>query len=278
MTSHTRELPGGDEMPLVGAGTWNLSGETATESVRTALNAGYRHVDTAEGYHNERAVAEGIAAADVEREDIFLTSKVLPSNLHYESVLEACEDSLDRLGTDYLDLYLIHWPNPTISLRETLSAMERLQEEGKVRNVGVSNFSTYQLMFALRVSDVPIAVNQVEFHPWLDQSDLLAYCGEHDVVLTAAAPFARTEVLEDPTIQDIAETYDRTPAQVVLRWQVQQGVVTIPKSSTPAHIRSNFEVLDWELDAEDVARVDDIETEKRIYMIDLDDDTYGIPR
>lgn len=263
-------------MPLVGFGTYALGGETVTESVRTALDAGYRHVDTAEGYRNERAVAAGMERYD--REDVFLTSKVLPKNLHYESVLEACEASLDRLGTDYLDLYLVHWPNPTISLRETLAAMERLHEAGKVRNVGVSNFSKYQLMFALHVADVPIAVNQVEFHPWFYQADLLEYCEDNDVVLTAAAPLARTDVLDDPTIRDVAEAYDRTPAQVVLRWQVQKGVATIPKSSTPDHIRSNLGVGGWELDEEDVRRIDDTDTEKRVYMVGLDDDIYGVPR
>jgi diketogulonate reductase-like aldo/keto reductase len=276
MSIPTRELPGGDEMPLVGFGTYALGGETVTESVRTALDAGYRHVDTAEGYRNERAVAAGMERYD--REDVFLTSKVLPKNLHYESVLEACEASLDRLGTDYLDLYLVHWPNPTISLRETLAAMERLHEAGKVRNVGVNNFSKYQLMFALHVADVPIAVNQVEFHPWFYQADLLEYCEDNDVVLTAAAPLARTDVLDDPTIRDVAEAYDRTPAQVVLRWQVQKGVATIPKSSTPDHIRSNLGVGGWELDEEDVRRIDDTDTEKRVYMVGLDDDIYGVPR
>lgn len=276
MNVPTRTLPSGVEMPQVGAGTWNLGGETVKESVRTALDAGYAHVDTAEGYKNEAEIGEALAEYD--REDVFLTSKVLPSNLHYESVLEACEASLDRLGVDYLDLYLIHWPNPTISLRETIHALERLHEEGKVENIGVSNFTKYQLMFARRVADVPIAVNQVEFHPWLNQADLLQYCDDNDIVLTAAAPLARTEVLDDPVVRDVAEKYDRTPAQVVLRWQIQKGIVTIPKSSTSEHIRSNFEVGDWELDAEDAARIDDIDTEKRVYMIDVDDETYGIPR
>ncbi|SFG55904.1 Aldo/keto reductase [Halopelagius inordinatus] len=276
MNIPTRTLPSGVEMPQVGAGTWDIGGETVKESVRTALDAGYAHVDTAEGYKNEAEIGEVLAEYD--REDIFLTSKVLPSNLHYESVLESCEASLDRLGTDYLDLYLIHWPNPTISLRETIQALERLHEEGKVKNIGVSNFTKYQLMFARRVADVPIAVNQVEFHPWLNQDDLLQYCDDNDIVLTAAAPLARTEVLDDPVVRDVAEAYDRTPAQVVLRWQIQKGIVTIPKSSTPDHIRSNFEVGEWELDAEDAARIDDIDTEKRVYMIDVDDETYGIPR
>jgi len=262
-------------MPMVGFGTYDLDGGTATESVRTALGAGYRHVDTAEGYRNERAVAEGMAGHD--REDVFLTSKVLPSNLHYESVLEACEASLERLGTDYLDLYLVHWPNPAISLRGTLAAMERLHEEGTVRNVGVSNFSRYQLMFARRVCDVPIAVNQVEFHPWLYQADLLEHCEENDVVVTAAAPLARTELFEDSVLRDVAEEYGRSPAQVALRWQLQKGVVTIPKSSTPEHIRANHDIFDWELAPEDAERIDDIDTQRRVYMIDLDDEIYGVP-
>ncbi|PSP85667.1 aldo/keto reductase [Halobacteriales archaeon QS_1_68_17] len=272
----TRTLPSGDEMPLVGFGTWDIDESAVGDAVRTALDAGYTHVDTAEGYKNEAGIGPAIAEHD--REDLFLTSKVLPSNLHYESVLEACEASLDRLGTSYLDLFLIHWPNPTISLRETLDAMARLHETGKVRNVGVSNFTRYQLMFARRVSDVPIAVNQVEFHPWLYQADLLAYCEENDIVLTAAAPLARTRVLDDDTIASIAAEYDRSPAQVVLRWQVQKGVVTIPKSTTPAHIRANLDVFDWELDPADVERIDAIERSERIYMIDLADETYGIPR
>lgn len=276
MSIPTKTLPSGDEMPQLGIGTWNVEGAAATKTVRTAIETGYTHVDTAEGYLNEAEVGEAIAEFD--REDLFLTSKVLPPNLHYESVLESAEASLDRLGTDYLDLYLIHWPNPTISLRETLSAFEVLHEEGLVRNVGVSNFSTYQLRFAQWISDVPIAVNQVEFHPWFYQDGLLEYCEANDIVVTAAAPLARTEVLDDPVIEDIAADYDRTPAQVVLRWEIQKGVVTIPKSTSPDHIRDNFEVFDWNLDEADVARIDDLETERRLYNIDLDDPVYGIPQ
>jgi diketogulonate reductase-like aldo/keto reductase len=275
MTVPTQTLPSGDELPRLGIGTWNLDESTARESVRTALAAGYTHVDTAEGYRNETGVGEGLAEAD--REDVFLTSKVLPSNLHYESVLSACEATLDRLGTDYLDLYLIHWPNPAISLRETFDALERLHDEGLIRNVGVSNFSRYQLLFAQRVSDVPIAVNQIEFHPWLYQADLLEYCRDNDIAVTAAAPLARTEVLSDPEIQNVAAKYGKSPAQVVLRWEIQKGVVPIPKSSSAEHIRANLDVFDWELDDEDVARIDEIDTRKRVYMIDLDDEIYGIP-
>lgn len=274
-TVPTRSLPSGDEIPVVGAGTWDIGGDAVEESVRTALDLGYTHVDTAEGYKNEAEIGEVLSEYD--REDLFLTSKVLPSNLHYDDVLESLEASLEKLGTDYLDLYLIHWPNPAISLRETLHALERAHEEGLIRNVGVSNFSKYQLMFAQKVADVPIAVNQIELHPWYYREDLLEYCHEHDIVVEAAAPLARTELFDDPVVSDIAETYEKTPAQVALKWAVQKDVVVLPKSTSESHLRQNIDLFGWDLDADDIARIDDIDRMDNVYMIDLDDDTYGIP-
>ena len=192
----TLTLPSGDELPQIGFGTWNIEGETLESGLRAALDTGYAHVDTAEGYKNEAEIGEVLAEYD--RDDVFLTSKVLAKNLNYDSLLGSCRDSLDRLGTDYLDLYLIHWPNPAISLRESLDAMATLHDEGLVRNVGVSNFSAYQLSCAHHVSDVPIAVNQIEFHPWFQRPNLVEYCRETDTVVEAAAPLARTDVvLED---------------------------------------------------------------------------------
>jgi diketogulonate reductase-like aldo/keto reductase len=266
----TRQLQSGDEIPIVGAGTWDLSGD----EVGKALDVGYTHIDTAEGYHNEAEIGEVLASYD--RDDLFLTSKVLPSNLDYESVLESLEASLERLGTDHLDLYLIHWPNPAISLRETLAALERAHEEGLIRNVGVSNFSSYQLMFAQRIADVPIAVNQIEFHPWYYREDLLAYCQDNDIVVEAAAPLARTEFLDDPILTEVATEYDRTPAQIALKWAVQKDVVVLPKSSSDAHLRQNRDLFGWELAPEDVERLDGIESMENVYMIELDDETYGI--
>ena len=270
-------LPSGDEMPRVGAGTWDLAGDTVRESVRAALDAGYTHVDTAEGYMNESAIGDAIA--DYDRDDLFLTSKVLPSNLNYDSVIEACEDSLDRLGTDYLDLYLVHWPNPAISVRETLRGMARLRERGLVCNVGVSNFSAYQLSCARHVADVPIAVNQIEFHPWFQRPDLVEYCRETDTVIEAAAPLARTEIFEDETVQELAETYDRTPAQVVLRWAIENDVVVLPKSTSPDHVRENLDLFDWELDAADRRRLDEADRDHPVYDFPTRDwsrDVYGI--
>lgn len=276
MSTPTVTLPSGDELPQVGAGTWQLRGDTARDSVTAALDAGYTHIDTAEGYRNEAALGDAITASAVDRDDLFLTSKVLAKNLDYESVLAACEASLERLGTDYLDLYLVHWPNPAISLRETLDAMATLHDQGKVRNVGVSNFSAYQLSAAHHISDVPIAVNQIEFHPWYFREDLLSYCRDHDIVVEAAAPLARTEYLDDPVVTDIAEKYDVTPAQVALKWELEKGAVVLPKSTSEAHLRQNLDLFDWDLAPEDVERIDGIDVMENVYMIDVDDETYGI--
>jgi diketogulonate reductase-like aldo/keto reductase len=277
MTVPTQTLPSGDELPQVGYGTWNIGGETVKEGVRAALDAGYGHVDTAEGYSNEAEIGE--ALADYDREDVFLTSKVLAKNLNYDSVIESCRDSLDRLGTDYLDLYLIHWPNPAVSLRETLNAMATLHDEGLVRNVGVSNFSAYQLSCAHHISDVPIAVNQIEFHPWLQRPDLVEYCRETDTVVEAAAPLARTEVFEDEAVQQLADEYDRHPAQVVLKWAVERDIVVLPKSSSPDHVESNLDLFGWSMADEDLETLDGRDRDEPVYdhpARDWSSDVYGI--
>ena len=275
MTIPTKTLPSGAELPALGLGTYDLGDDTA-ESVRAALDAGYAHIDTAEGYHNEAAI--GDALAEYDRDEVFLTSKVLAKNLNYESVIESCEASLDRLGTDYLDLYLIHWPNPAISLRETLQAMAELHDRGLVRDVGVSNFSAYQLSCAHHVADVPIAVNQIEYHPWFQRPDLVGYCHESDTVIEAAAPLARTAVFDDEVVADLAETYDKHPAQVVLRWALDNDVVALPRSATPEHVRANAD-LDWELDAADRRRLDGRDRDEPVYDTparDWTSDVYGI--
>jgi len=277
MTVPTLTLPSGDELPQVGLGTWDLHGETARGSVRAALDAGYGHLDAAEGYHNEATVGEALAEYD--REDAFLTSKVLPKHLGYESAIEACEASLDRLGTDYLDLYLIHWPNPTISLRETLDAMALLHDRGLVRNVGVSNFDPYRLSAAQHVSDVPIAVNQIELHPGFYRPEWVEFCHENGVVVEAAAPLARTELFGNEVVRDLAESYDRSPAQVVLRWTVEKGAAVLPKSASPEHVRENADLFDWELDPADHERLDDLDRHEPVYDTltrDWTDETYGI--
>ena len=274
----TATLASGDELPKVGLGTWDIGGETVIESVHAALDGNYTHVDTAEGYQNEEAIGEVLA--EYEREDLFLTSKVLPKNLNYGSVIEACENSLNRLGTEYLDLYLIHWPNPAISLRETLSGLKTLYDRGKIRNVGVSNFTGYQLSNALHISDVPIAVNQIEFHPYFQRTDLIEYCQSEGVTVEAAAPLARTEILGDPTIQALAEDYDRTPAQIVLKWSMEKDVVVLPKSSSASHIAENIDLFDWELAEADQQLIDDLDRQSPIYdtiQRDWSQEVYGVP-
>jgi diketogulonate reductase-like aldo/keto reductase len=274
----TITLPSGDEMPVVGLGTWDHHGETVRTSVRTALEGEYTHVDTAEGYQNEGAI--GDALDDYDRDDVFLTSKVLPSNLDYGSVIEACEGSLARLGTDYLDLFLIHWPNPAISLRDTLHAMESLYDRGLVRNVGVSNFSAYQLSTALHISEVPIAVNQIEFHPLFQRPTLVEYCQDAGVLVEAAAPLARTKVLSNDTVSDLAEKYDKSPAQIVLRWAIQKDIVVIPKSASSTHIAENVDLFDWELTETDHQRLDALDRDQPVYDVPVRDwtgDVYGIP-
>ncbi|QLC33237.1 aldo/keto reductase [Halarchaeum sp. CBA1220] len=277
MSVPTVTLQSGDELPLVGVGTWDIDGDTVKDAVRAGLDAGYTHVDTAEGYHNEAEI--GDALAEYERDDLWLTSKVLPKNLTYDSLIESCEASLEKLGTDYLDLYLVHWPNPAVSIRETMDAMAHLHEEGLVKNVGVSNFSAYQLSAAQHVSDVPIAVNQIEYHPWFQRDDLVEYCRETDVALEAAAPLARTEVFGDDVVQDLAEKYDKSPAQIVLKWAIEDDVAVLPKSSSPEHVRQNLELFDWELDGADHARLTERDRNHPVYdhpARDWDGDVYGI--
>jgi diketogulonate reductase-like aldo/keto reductase len=279
MTTPTTTLTGGDDLPVVGMGTYKLQGDQARESVTAALEAGYRHVDTAEGYFNEAEVGETIAAADVDREDVFVTSKVLAKHLAYDSVIESCEATLEQLGTDYLDLYLIHWPNPAVSIRETLDAMATLHDRGLVRSVGVSNFSRYQLSAALHVTDVPIAVNQIEYHPWFQRPKLVDYCQSEDVTVEAAAPLARTDVLADPTVRELADAYGKTPAQIVLRWAIEDDVVVLPRSRSAEHIQENVDLFGFELDPADHDRLDELDRDDPVYDTrarSWDSDVWGI--
>jgi len=247
---------GSAEIPALGFGTFQLSGEDCTRAVRAALEAGYRHVDTAEYYDNERAVGRALSAAPVDREEVFLTTKVWRSNLRAGDVRPAVEASLDRLGVDSVDLLLVHWPHPRIPIAETLRAMERLRDDGLVRHLGVSNFTADQLREALAVADAPLVTDQVQYHPYVDQRDLLSVCRDEDVALTAYSPLAQGAVLDDANIAAIGQRYDKSPAQVTLRWLLQQeGVVAIPRSSTPEHVKANAEVFDFALTDEEMARI-----------------------
>jgi len=249
----------GVDVPALGLGTYRLRDRTCVDTVREALELGYRHVDTAEFYDNQRAVGEGIRSASVDREDVFVTTKVWRTNLAGDDVLRSGRESLDRLGLDYVDLLLIHWPSSSVPVGETLDAMAQLHAAGLVRHVGVSNFSVAQLREAMDASPLPVVTNQVEYHPYTSQAELLDVCLTHDLVLTAYSPLAKGRVVGDDRLAAIGERYGKSASQVALRWLVQQPrVAAIPKASSRDHLRGNLAVLDFELTDEEMDRIFDL--------------------
>jgi diketogulonate reductase-like aldo/keto reductase len=246
----------GVRVPKVGLGTWRMEGEECYDAVSTALELGYRHVDTAQMYDNEAEVGRALADADVDRRDVFLTTKVNPRNADRAGVVESTKASLDRLDTPYVDLLLLHWPNPLVRIEETMDAMKRLVDEGRVHHVGVSNFPVPMLKKAREVSDVPILTNQVQFHPHRPQRKLLRYCQAEDLVLTGYSPLAQGDVVDDGTLREIGERYDKTPAQVALRWATQhRNVAVVPKSTSREHLADNLAVFDFKLTREEIDEV-----------------------
>ncbi len=244
----------GVSIPALGLGTWRMIGETCARAVENALNAGYRHIDTAEAYDNEAAVAKGIKRAGLDREDLFITTKISYDSLALSNVRASLEASLQKLNTPYVDLWLIHWPNPRIALSDTLETMLRLRDEGKALHLGVSNFPIRLLREALRRA--PILCNQVEYHPYLSQKAVLSFAREHDLMVTAYAPLAQGGVLKDELVIRIAERLGHTPAQVVLRWLIQQdNVAAIPKAEQREHCVENLCVFDFELNEEDMLAI-----------------------
>jgi diketogulonate reductase-like aldo/keto reductase len=250
----------GVDVPALGFGTWPMKGEACRSAVRTALEHGYRHIDTAQMYKNETAVGRAIAESEVPREDVFLVTKLLSGNLAHDDVLRTTRASLDRLDTDFVDLLLIHSPSRSVPIEESIGAMNRLQADGLVEHIGVSNFSVSQLEAAMDASETPILTDQVEYHPFTSQGDLLEFCLDHGVVLTAYSPLARGRVVGNETLEGIGERYGKTAAQVALRWLVQQELVAaIPKASTPEHIRENVGIFDFELTADEMERIFDLQ-------------------
>jgi diketogulonate reductase-like aldo/keto reductase len=244
------------EVPALGLGTWQLTGETCYETVSTALELGYRHVDTAQMYDNERAVGRAIADSDVDRDDVFLTTKVTPGNARYDDVVESVEASLDRLDTGYVDLLLLHWPNPLVSFRDTARAMAELRDEGLIRHAGVSNFRRWRLRRAREKSPIPLLADQVRLHPFYPQSALREYAVETDALVTAYSPLAHGGLLRDEVLAEIGARYDRTAPQVALRWATGfENVAAIPRSSSRDHLAQNLDVFDFELDAAERERI-----------------------
>ena len=249
----TAALRGGVQIPLLGLGVYqSRPGEETRRAVEAALVVGYRHVDTARAYGNERDVAEGIAASGVPRDEVFVTTKLWNSDQGYDETLRACDASLARLGAGRVDLYLIHWPVQGLR-NDTWRAMERLKRDGKARAIGVSNYTVRHLEELLARANEPPSVNQVELHPFLQQRELVEFCRKSGIVVEAYAPLVKAQRMDHPVLRRLARKHQATPAQVLVRWALQLGYVVLPKSVQPERIRENADVYRFELDGEDLA-------------------------
>ncbi len=273
------QLSNGVKIPALGYGTWRMPGSDAcVEAVLCALQTGYRHIDTAAKYENEESVGEAIRKSGMDRAKIFVTSKLWNTEHTYERTMAAFSETLARLGTDYLDLYLIHWPRPIDyadcwerANAETWRAMEELYRAGKIRAIGVSNFMPHHIEALKRTAQIAPMVNQIELHPGCLQQEAVAYCRAHHIALEAWAPFAIGTVLTHPTLCAVAERIGRTPAQTVLRWFYQQGIVALPKSATPSRMRENLQIFDFALSDADMRLISEIEGEGLPRRRDPDD-------
>jgi 2,5-diketo-D-gluconate reductase A len=258
-------LHDGVEIPQLGFGVFQVPPDDTQRVVEVALEVGYRHIDTAGAYRNERGVGAAIAASGIAREEIFVTTKLWNSQQGYESTLDAFEKSLHRLGLDRIDLYLIHWPVPTEDrYLDTWRAFEKIHGEGRARSIGVSNFRIEDLERLEREAEIQPTVNQVELHPHFQQAELRAWHLEHHIATEAWSPLAQGELLINETIAAVASRHERTPAQAILRWHLQLGNVVIPKSVTPARIKQNFELFDFELSDDDIAEIGALDVGQRI--------------
>jgi 2,5-diketo-D-gluconate reductase A len=258
-------LNNGVEIPQLGFGVFQIKPKDTVEAVGTALRIGYRHIDTAQMYGNEKQVGEAIAKSGLDRSDIFVTTKLNNDKHDFDDALAAMDQSLADLGLDQVDLFLIHWPLATVTDHvQTWRAMERVYADGKARSIGVSNFQTHHLRKLHSETDVPPAVNQIELHPYLTQPELRAFDAEHGIATEAWSPIARGGVLTDPAITDLAATHDRTPAQIVLRWHIQLGNIIFPKSTTPERIQQNFEIFDFELSEAELGMISALNRDERI--------------
>jgi 2,5-diketo-D-gluconate reductase A len=264
MTQPTLSLNDGSQIPQLGFGTWQTPEEIAAAAVSAALAAGYRLIDTASIYGNETGVGEGIAASDVPREEIFVTTKLWNSHQGYDEALRAFDDSLQRLRLDYVDLYLIHWPAPRQGrYLESWRALAALKKEGRARSVGVSNFQIPHLKHLLDETGVIPSVNQIELHPYFQQRSLREFHAQHGITTESWSPLGQGgALLRDGEILRIAQKHQKTAAQIVLRWHLDCGLITIPKSINPARIRENFNVFDFRLDAGELALLDSLDNAK----------------
>jgi 2,5-diketo-D-gluconate reductase A len=260
-------LNNGQKIPQFGFGVFQVPPDETADVTTLALNAGYRHIDTAQMYQNERGVGEAIAKSDLARDEVFVTSK-LNNNCHEPDVARKSFDgTLKRLGMDYVDLFLVHWPLPTLYDGDFVSTWQVLEEfyrEGRARTIGVSNFKEHHLGRLAAESDITPAINQVEIHPYLTQDPLRAYCADHQIAIEAWSPIGRGKVLDDPTVTEIAGRVGKTAAQVVLRWHLQRGDIVFPKSTHEERIKENIDIFDFELAGEDMGAITDLNKDERI--------------
>lgn len=259
----TITLHNGVKMPQLGFGVFKVkNGNETVESVKKAIEVGYRAIDTAAIYENEEGVGQAIRECEVPREELFITSKVWNTEQGYETTLKAFEDSLNRLGLEYLDLYLIHWPGKDKYL-ETWRALEKLYKDGKVKSIGVSNFHVHHLENLLANSEVKPVVNQIELHPLLTQVEIRDYCAKHEIKVESWSPLGRGNLLEEPTINHIAKKHGKSSAQVLVRWHLQHDLVVIPKSITPTRIKENAQVFDFSLSLNEMNQIDALNKNER---------------
>lgn len=257
-------LNDGRSIPVLGLGVWQAApGKETRRAVGYALEIGYRLIDTARMYGNEKDVGAAVRESGIPRDAIFVTTKLWNDEHGYEAALRAFEKSRQALGLEYVDLYLIHWPVPRLR-HESWKALLKLRDDGLARSIGVSNYTIRHLQELLPASPIPPAVNQVEFHPFLYQRELLEFCRSHAIQLEAYSPLARGRRLDHPVIREIAARYTRTPAQILIRWSLQHGLVVIPKSSRPERIRENAAVFDFELKPEDMVRLDSLDERSHV--------------
>ena len=246
------KLASGHEMPILGLGTWQLKGRQCRSVIKEAIELGYTHIDTAWMYQNQREIGRALRDIHIDREQIFLTTKIWNTHLKHDDVLAQFKECLSDLQMDYVDLLLIHWPNDDVPYAETFSAFQKLYDAGQVRSVGISNFSDVQVAKACEVSELPICTNQVEYNVRRNRSELRDYCSERGIVMTAHRPLAVGNLASDLMLSEIGERHGKTAAQVALRWLIQQGIITIPKSGSVPHLRENLDVFDWELTQEEM--------------------------
>ncbi|MCD8760681.1 aldo/keto reductase [Mammaliicoccus sciuri] len=270
MTQKIIEFYNGNSIPALGLGTFRVeNNDECREAVKHAIISGYKHIDTAQTYHNEEKVGqgikEGLEATGLNREDLFITTKLWMTDYGRENVQSAYEASLKRLGLDYVDLYLIHWPGQDKDLiTETWKAMENLYNEGKIKNIGVSNFHVHHIEELLQEASIKPVINQIECHPYLTQKELRAYLKAQKIVAQSWSPLMNGQILEDEVVKEIANELGKTPAQVIIRWNIDENIVVIPKSVTPSRIEENLNVFDFELSEDQLSRLNALNKDERI--------------